>query len=93
MKFFTADDFQVSGINADNFDDVAANIANTKLEREAKVFEFPDGKTCRMLFLPAEEIERKPCEHACEGSSVSSNRYFCYKCGKELKPTGWAVVE
>lgn len=105
MKFFTTDDFAENewvAIPAGQ----AANIANAKLEREGKVvygLVFPSeflwaennepSDTHRALLVCIEEIEKPKCEHACEGSNVSNNRYFCYKCGKELKPTGWEVVE
>lgn len=42
-----------------------------------------------------EEIERKECEHDAHNtvSQMINGKTTCWKCGAEIKPTGWEVVE
>lgn len=104
MTFFSAEDFakqEWKTITAGQ----AANIANQKLQRDAKVvyglkstklddqFYFSESKddadTHRALLICVEEIEKKSCTHP-DVLPVNSGWYYrCSDCGIKLQPTGW----
>lgn len=105
MKFFSADDFaeqEWQPISSAQ----AANIANQKLQRDAKVvyicedprqlttihFPRPVDATHTGLLICVEKIERKPCEH--DPVAVHNGvtvTHGCRYCGVKLKAK-WEVV-
>ena len=106
MKFFSASDFDIlkQWSSAE-----LAIMCNQKLARESKVvyglkstklddqFYFSESKddadTHRALLVCVEEIECKPCEHDVVCHDLAHQSFVCRKCNKDMKPTGWEVVE
>lgn len=105
MTFFTADDF-ITNSSAPQTPHSVAELANQKLQREAKVVygqvvygEFlwnhtsEYGDTHRALLICVEEIVKPKCEHAGHIIAVGKGIFGCADCKSEIKPTGWEVVE
>lgn len=108
MKFFTAEDFaeqEWQPISSAQ----AANIANQKLQREAKVvygsanhnkaifnwevFGGDDGEHTHRALLICIEEIER---NKCEHKPFfSGGKYasYCDECGVKIKPTGWEVVD
>jgi hypothetical protein len=108
MSFFKPEDFaeqEWQPLPASH----AANIANQKLNQEAKVV-YTDNQerwdiqkeaysidTHCALLICIEEIKKAECEHSVVvielGDANGANRHKCGMCEKTLVPTGWQVIE
>ena len=111
MTFFSAEDFEnyinAVGVHNQVSAKIVADIAEGKLQREAKVvyicedprqlttihFPRPVDATHQGLLICVEEIQRKSCIHEPTWSdTVTAYENVCKHCGVKLKAT-WNVAD